>query len=230
MTTDETATQRDAPGAFSEEMIEALAPDELAVFPLADAGANADHVYNWAADWDAHDLADADWAARALRRANARRKHLRDTVQREIDRLNAWADEQCQPRTVSDDTAWLEQVLERFHAAQIAKNEKRHKTIELPCGVTLASQAGKISVHIEDETALVEWCEEHPDAAQGCVEYPSPRIVKATVTQRFGGKVDPAAGEYDAYVGPNGGDDAGEKVPGVTLVRGPRTYHPRGVS
>lgn len=169
----------------------------------------------WRETFTPADLSDADYCARRYRQLSAKIGAV-DAIEREqVATIKEWGDRE-RARYASDLGYWQGR-LETFHRAERLADPKHAKTIALPCGVQLRSQAGKIRTEIVDEAAALAWLEQH---ASACIEYPAPKIVKPTVVQQFGAKAsgETEPGEYVAV------DAQGEVVPGITFVRGDTTF------
>ena len=89
----------------------------------------------------------------------------------------------------------------------------RRLTLEVP-GFQVKRRAGAVSTEVTDEDELRAWLEDRDDVAD-FLDYPAPKVKRTPLKQRFAGKVGAEPGHYPAM-----DDTTGEKVPGVSLVRG----------
>lgn len=167
--------------------------------------------------WEITDLDNATWAARNLARRQRRLDTIRAHAARERARIDEW--EAGETGRLERDVAFFESRLEAFHRDALAKDPRGAKTIKLPDGTHLRSQAGKLAVEVTDIEAFARWVEESEQ--DGLLRYAEPEVEKAAVAARFGGKADreKAEGNYPAVI-----EETGETVPGVEIVRRPRTY------
>lgn len=174
-----------------------------------------ERLTTWRDQYTVTDLADADWLGRGLRRTQARIGAIDQLAARRKAEIDEWADTQRARHAA--DLAFFAGRLEQYHRAEREADPKHNKSLLLPCGVSLRSQAGKISVVVTDENAATLWLEAN---ASSTIEYPAPKIIKTEVAKLFGAK---AAGETAEGTYPAVSAD-GEIVPGVELVRGSVSY------
>lgn len=174
-------------------------------------------IERWRDQWNATDLEDADYAARRYRRLEAKVAEIDTLAARQKATIDEWAT--AQKARYENDVAYWHGRLEAFHRAAREADPKHNKTIALPCGAELRSNAGRLSVKIDPdrEAEARAWLEEN---ASACISYPDPVIVKTEVAKHFAdlAKSKPEEGEYVAVT------PEGEIVPGVMIVRGPVTY------
>lgn len=172
-------------------------------------------LQTWRETYTVTDLADADYAGRRYRQAQAAAGDITALATLRKAEIDEWA---TKARARHDDTAaFFAGRLEHFHRTERERDPKHNKTIELPCGVVQRSQAGKLSVVVDDEAAAVAWAEQ---SAASAVVYPAPKIDKTVAAALFGAK---AKGETTEGTYPAVSAD-GEVVPGISIVRGSTTY------
>lgn len=193
----------------------ALLPGEPDLDSIEDPAAAAAAEAEWREQYIAERLEDADKIARRRRAVLRRRAQLKATYDSECAQMREWLEGELAP--LEHDLLWFDERLEAFHRSQIAINEKRNKTIDLPCGVQLTSTAGRISVAVDDPDALVAWLEEHEHGE--CITYKDPEPKKREIGALFGGKAPTEPGDA-----PLVDLEAGEVIPGGRIVRGDRTY------
>lgn len=197
--------------ATEDSLAGALGPTDRDNF---EDGTAADALAEWAVD----DLDEAQWAARKLTRARHKIDEYRRLHEDIVARADQWITRETE--ALVSDQAFFETRLEAFHRAALDADPKA-KTIRLPDGTELASNAGRLAVEIDDADALVRWAEEN-EVAEELLEYPEPKPKKAEVAARYGTKAGDEPGEYPAVIA-----DTGEVVPGVKIVRRPRSYTAR---
>lgn len=163
-------------------------------------------------DWSTLTLADADWHARSARKRQRRIDEAHATADIMRARIDEWIE-----RTTKLDTERLarhHRALEAYHRRRIDA-DPNERTVELPTGGRLRSQAGKLSVAIIDEAAALEWANaELPDAV-----VTTSKLDKTVLAKAGGSKADAEPGEYPAVT------DDGEVIPGVAIVRGDRRFY-----
>lgn len=174
-----------------------------------------ERIQTWRAAYVVSDVADADYCARRYRQAQAAAGDIAALAQRRKAEIDEWATTASARH--ADTATFFAGRLEHFHREQRAADPKHGKTIALPNGVQLRSQAGKLSVVVDDEKQAVAWAEVN---ASSVVVYPDPKIDKTVAAALFGGK---AKAEKDAGVYPAVSAD-GELVPGISIVRSDTTY------
>lgn len=169
----------------------------------------------WREQWALADLEDADYCARKLQQARARQGEIDHVARTRIAQITEWQERENARH--APDIAYFEGRLETFHRMRRAEDEKHAKTIELPIGVRLRSQAGKLRVVVTDEAEAIAWLEKHCSAA---IVYPPAAIDKVEVQRLLGAKAqgEKASGVYPAV------DANGEVAPGVVIERGDVTY------
>lgn len=169
------------------------------------------------AEWTIADLDNATWAARNLARRLDRLAAIRAYAERERARVDEW--ELRESARLEADAAFFTGRLEAFHRHALEVDPRGAKTLRLPDGTELRSQAGKLAVEVTDLVAFTAWCEEN--GAEDLLRYKDPEIDKTQVAARLGAKAatETEPGAYPAVVA-----DSGETVPGVEIVRKPRTY------
>lgn len=203
--TDQTNVDIETP---EDRLVAALGPepDTTELTPLGAEEALA----AWREQWVARNLDDADYAARRLQQTRARVGTVDALAARRIAQISEWAERER--ARYQPDVAYWSGRLEAFHRTARAADEKHAKTVALPCGVELRSQAGKIKTIIVDAGEAVAWLEQHHAAA---IRFPPAEIDKVEVQRAFGAK---AQAEKDAGTYPAVTAD-GEIVPGIELVR-----------
>lgn len=203
-----------APAVTPEDrLIAALGPEpDVSELPPDEA---EQALAAWREAWDLRDLEDADWAARKLQQVRARQGEIDKVARTRIAQIQEW--QARENARHEPDLAYFAGRLETFHRFRRAEDEKHNKTVELPCGVTLRSQAGKLKVNVTDEAELVAWLEQHCASA---IIFPPATVDKNEVSRRLGAKAqaEKAAGSYPAV------DSDGVVVPGVEIVRGEVSY------
>lgn len=166
--------------------------------------------------WETPDnLIAADWHARRIRRAQQYLTRIEATAATMTARINEWVERRSKSHTEA--IAAHTEALHGYHAAMLA-DDPRQKTIELPTGVRLRSQAGKLSVAITDAVAAIDWCNGHAPSALT----PQPPKIDKTILARIGSTKasdDPTSGEHPAVTA------EGEIIPGVLIVRGERRFY-----
>lgn len=158
--------------------------------------------------WEIDGERTATWVLRKLRALEAERAAA-DALIAEQERVLAGYRARVYGRTERH-LAYFTGRLRHYHDRVLAENPKA-KTLDLP-GAQLKRRAGGVTTDVTDPDALRAWLEDHD--AEDLLEYPDPRVRKADVKARYGGKVADEPGAYPAV-------DAltGEVLPGVQLVR-----------
>lgn len=173
----------------------------------------------WRAGFAPETIEDADFAARRYRKVSAKLGEIDKIARDQIAQIEEWA--KIEGQRHRENLAYWASRLEAFHRIERAADPKHAKTIALPCGVELRSQAGKISTVIAEDgparAELVAWLEQNASVA---VEYPPAKVLRTKLVQLFGSK---AQGESEPGSYPAVSTD-GEIVPGVEFVRGDTTY------
>lgn len=203
-----------APGtelAPADRLVAALAPDNI---PDFDDG-EAETVL---AALTIEDLDGATWSARRLRRAQQRVLELAAIAADQHTRINDWLTGET--AALTRDIAFFEGRLHGFHEFALRADPKHAKTINLPDGTALASQAGKLAVEVTDVGALIEYAET-VGIAELILDYPEPKPKRVEISKRFASKAEGEfePGEYAAF-----DRETGEEVPGVSIVRKPRSF------
>lgn len=165
-------------------------------------------------DWSTLTIIDADWHARKARQAQRRIDEQTATAEIMRARIDEWL-----TRRLARDEAARDRHLRALHAyhAHRLEIDPAERTVDLPTGGRLRSQAGKLSVAITDETAFMEWAlVELPDAIVTKTSVDKTKIAKAG-SGKAGQESEP--GEYPAVTA------AGEVIPGVAIVRGDRRFY-----
>lgn len=175
------------------------------------------------------DLDSASWAARHLTRKRARIAEIRALAAEQRFRIDAY--EAGETKKLEADATFFEGRLQAFHM-QVLQADPRAKTLPLPDGTELRSQAGKLAVEVTDLEAFQAWADMNEMTADvvddegnvvrpGLFRLADPEPNKTTIGKVLGGKAaaETEPGEYPAIVG-----ESGETVPGVVIVRKARTY------
>jgi hypothetical protein len=170
------------------------------------------------AEWTIADLDNATWAARHLNRRLDRLAAIRAHAEQERARVDEW--ELRESERLNADVAFFTGRLEAFHHHALEVDPRNAKTVRLPDGTELRSQAGKLAVEVTDLEAFTAWCELN-ELADDLLRYKSPEAEKARIASLLGAK---AAAETEPGTYPAMVDESGETVPGVEIVRKPRTY------
>lgn len=168
-------------------------------------------------DWKAEAIADADYLARSLSKLRAKDADVDAVVKAETARIEQWAAEEKHRR--ASRIAWRENQLLAFHKAMFAADPKHAITVNLPGGNKLESTAGRVKVEIDDEAAVIEWLQANERADE--IRMADPEVDKVAFVKAFGAK---ALGPNEEGEAPAVDPESTEVIPGVRLVRGPRTY------
>lgn len=172
-------------------------------------------LQTWRDTYTVTGLADADYCGRRYRQAQAAAGDITALATFRKAEIDEWA---TRARKRHDDTAaFFAGRLEHFHRLERERDVKHNKSVSLPCGVELRSQAGKLSVVVDDEKAAIVWLEQN---AASVVVYPEPRVDKTAAAAMFGGKAKASAdpGDNPAVTAD------GEVVPGITIRRSDTTF------
>lgn len=194
-----------------ERLLAALAPDNMPDFDDGEAETAL-------AEMTVEDLDGASWAAGRLHRAQLKLKELALLAADQHARINDWLEHES--ARLARDAAFFEGRLRGFHEHALRADPKRAKTINLPNGTALASQAGKLAVEITDVEALVAYAETE-GIAEEILDYPAPKPKKVEISKLFASKAENETepGSYPAF-----DRESGEEVPGIAIVRAPRTF------
>lgn len=166
-------------------------------------------------------LDKAEWAMRKWAQATARIADVEELAARRRAMLDEWAAARTDRDRATLEfmemllTGYLESVRAKEEADGVAE-DRRTKSIALPSGA-FRSSAGRPSIVVDDEAALVEWLEmEHPDLVRR-----SP--IKGGLADVTSVHASPVDGDLLRLVTPDG-----QVVPGVHVEVGARTYrcHP----
>ena len=201
-----------------DQMIDdALAPDVPALHDWIETGMVSSEGYGGELTlsddpppWEIDGERTLAWACRKV--AEAERE--RAVAKAEADRLRAVAAE-YEARVAAKTERTLDYFLGRirhYHDRVLAESPRR-LTLEVP-GFQVKRRAGAVSTEVTDEDELRAWLEDRDDVAD-FLDYPAPKVKRTPLKQRFAGKVGAEPGHYPAM-----DDTTGEKVPGVSLVRG----------
>lgn len=195
----------------ADRLVAALAPDDVPDFDDGDAAEVLEAL-------TIEDLDGATWAARRLYRARTKIDDLARIAADQHSRINDWLERET--GALGRDVAFFEGRLRGFHEYALRADPKRAKTINLPDGTALASQAGKLAVDVTDMAALVEYAET-VGIAQDILDYPDPKPKKVDIAKKFASKAEDEQepGAYPAF-----DRESGVEVPGVAIVRAPRTF------
>lgn len=195
-----------------ERLTAAMAPtaEEGPDLDAFEDGEAAEHL----AEWTIEELDGATWAARklAIKRAKIDRIKRLHKDQRAI--LDQWL--ASETRKLEDDARFFAGRLEGFHRHAIDLDPKA-LTINLPNGSTLTSLKGKLAVEVTDVNALAAWAEAN-EKTDELLRYPDPEPQKVALS-KYASKAGGEVGEYPAVDA-----DTGEVLPGVTIVRNPRSF------
>lgn len=175
----------------------------------------------WAAfaDLEIADLDHATWAARKLRRLKARADEVGKVYARQQAILDQWLAEET--RTILGDASFFEGLLRGYHERRLRDDPKHAKTVKMPDGTHLRSQAGKLAVEVVDLEAFERWAEEN-EIEHELLRFPEHgEPNKAEIAKRYGAK---AAGEDQPGAYPAVIAETGETVPGVIIKRNERTF------
>jgi len=202
------------PPDLMDRLIAAMAPPDLdaLVDELEDGGAQ-----DALEAWQIADLDAASWAARHLARRRERIAEIVQLAQDQAFRIAQWKAEET--ARLEADAAFFEGRLHAFHERALV-TDPRAKTIKLPDGTELRSQAGKLAVEVEDLEQFSRWAEEN-GRADDLLRMGDPQPNKVEIAKAFSAKAEAEKdpGEYPAIVA-----ETGETVPGVIIVRKPRTF------
>lgn len=200
-----------------------IAPDELETpgVTLHDDYDEGDAEYVFAG-MTIEDVDAATWAAEKHARLSARRARLKQIRDDRKARLERWFDHET--ARIDRDLRFFAGRLEGFHRAALDADPRNAKTIRLPDGTELQSDAGRMALEVDDAPALLAWAEAH-ELADELFRYPEPEPEKITLAKRYGAK---AKGETEPGTYPAVDADTGEVIPGISIVRRPRTYTIRG--
>lgn len=192
---------------LTDEADDAIAGD----YPLDAFGVDA-YEGTWPG-WAPSSLLDADWHARQVAKQDRRLAEIDDVYETALARLDAWR-ERTSERAIKSRAAHIA-ALEHYHAA-LLRDDPKAKTVELPGGGRLRSQAGRLQVAVVDEVEFLTWAREHAPETIKVTEKPD----KTVIAKAFGAK---AAQEKDPGSFPAVTPD-GEIVPGVGIVRAERAF------
>lgn len=172
--------------------------------------------------WSIGDLDSATWAAEKLHHLELRRalyKKIRDDRRA---RLDAWFD--AETRKLDRDRVFFTGRLESFHRMMLERDPRNAITVDLPDGTRLSSQAGKLAVEVTDAAAFVAWCEVN-ELTDTMLRYADPEPQKAAIGKVLGAKAaeQTEPGSYNAF-----SPTTGEAVPGIEIIRRPRSYTIKG--
>lgn len=146
----------------------------------------------------------ANWALRKLAIHKQERERINAQAEAEINRVANWATEAMKP--IDDSVAFLEGMLESYFR-NLRKDGYDKASYKLPAG-TLKRSAGRASIEIENEEALLEWVKEnHPEWVHTKISEAVPKSVLAK--EMRDGKIV---------------TEDGEVVPGVAVVEPRETY------
>lgn len=156
--------------------------------------------------WEAHDDGEADWVLRKLAAAKAEADRIKRNAAAERNRVDVWEDDAL--RQVQHDIDYFEGQAIRYRRSLEATNPDLPKTYKLPHG-SIARRKGSESVQVTDEDSFVDWAQTHAPEALN-------RTVAKAVVKGWGHMDDGTVIS-----------DCGEKVPGVSVVRGEDRYEVR---
>jgi hypothetical protein len=199
-----------------DRLITALTP------PDVDLDYDEGEAWHAFAELEIADLEHATWAAMRLRRLRSRADDVGRVYAQHQALLDQWLAEET--RTIMADARFFEGLLRGYHERRLLDDPKHAKTVKMPDGTHLRSQAGKLSVDVVDLEAFERWAEAN-DLELELLRFPEHgEPNKAEIARRFGAKAagEDQPGSYPAMAGD--GDKTGETVPGVLIVRGERTF------
>jgi phage host-nuclease inhibitor protein Gam len=165
------------------------------------------------ADWSPNGLTDIDWLARRIRKRRIAIDQVEELAEQYRRRIDEWVARETENLHLANSTD--EAAISHWMDCHVA--EGGAKTVNLPTGARIRSQAGKLSTTITDESALIAWARanQHDNWIVTKLSVARAEVGKAAGA-KAAGETEP--GEYPAIVD-------GEIVPGVSLVRGERrTY------
>lgn len=168
------------------------------------------------------DLDWATWAARKRHRVEQRIAERAELAADQHARINAWLEGEA--ARLQRDLTFFESLLHGFHQRALATDPKNAKTIRLPDGTELSSQAGKLAVTVTDIKAFEGWAERN-ELTEELLRFPDPEPKKAEIAKRFDSK---AVGETEPGDYPAVDAATGEVVPGVEITRRPRSFTVKG--
>lgn len=165
----------------------------------------------------ADDLETAAWYARKATRLRVRRAEVERVLKDQRAMLDAWFERET--AALDRDLEFFLGRLRAFHVARLADDPKHAKTVRLPDGTELRSQAGKLSTVVDDAQQLIDWATDQ-GLGEEVLRWPDPSPDLTELAKRYGAKAqaETEPGEYPAVA------DGGEVVPGVKIKRGDRTY------
>lgn len=195
----------------ADRLLAALAPDNVPDFEDGEAETALEAM-------TVEDLDGASWAAGRLHRAQRKISELATLAADQHARINDWLE--AETARLGRDAAFFEGRLRGFHEYALRTDPKHAKTINLPNGTALASQAGKLAIEITDLDALVIYAETE-GITDDILDYPAPKPKKVAIAKKFASKAEDETepGEYAAF-----DRQSGVEVPGVQVVRQPRTF------
>lgn len=208
---EESAQDEPQRGDPADRLLSALAPDNVPEFEDGEAEDALSAL-------TVEDLDGASWAAGRLHRAQRKVAELATLAADQHARINDWLE--AETARLARDVAFFEGRLQGFHEYALRADPKRAKTINLPNGTALASQAGKLAVEVVDLAALIEYAETL-GIAEEILDYPDPKPKKVAISAKFASKAEDETepGSYAAF-----DRESGVEVPGVEIVRKPRTF------
>lgn len=160
------------------------------------------------------DLIHVDWHARRAARARNELEQIATTAAVMRARIDEWVERSG--ATISARLERHEQAIRAYHA-HVLRYDPTARTIELPTGGRLRTQAGKLSVVVVDEATFVAWAAVNlPEAVR------TKRSADRTVAGRalaYKAKAEHDPGEYAAVTAD------GEVAPGIVMSRGERRYY-----
>lgn len=196
-----------------ERLTAALAPPDLET--LLDNTEDGE-VETALPTWEISHLDHASWAARHLSARRARMAAVKALADDQRSRIDAWQAHEL--AGLDRDCTYFETHLRAFHERALT-TDPRIKTMRLPDGSELRSQAGKVAVEITDLTAFSLWAEQN-EVADEVMRMADPEPNKPIIAKLYATK---AAAETDPGEYPGVTTD-GEIVPGIVLVRRARTF------
>ena len=172
---------------LDEQLIDGLAPDDAPtddeirgyIDALSDTDEDVrEHAEKRPPPFEVRDLASADWAGRKIRQAQSKIDEARDYRAKVIAELDAHVAREEARHTPTIE--FFEHHLTQWLRRELEADPKGKKSRDLPCGLTVKRTAGKPSLVVEDEEALVEWLRDgHPDLVEFVPKYDKGDLKKA---------------------------------------------------
>ncbi len=139
----------------------------------------------------------ASWAGRKIVEAESRIEHQKAIADEYKRRIDEWFE-----RTIREDRASIEYLLGMLKPFAISeiRSLKKGKTLKY-FGVSISMRKLPDKAEIDDETAAIEYCEQHiPEAVETKKTLSRSMVKKALVEGRFIPGVDLVSGSEELYV------------------------------